>query len=306
MTEPTSIPDDETIEIPRSVLLTDQLLPRDTSSFSRGDQAAVDERVTLDVIDPLLEDSADDIRILYVDDTPADGTAVTETLEAFDERFEVVTETTVVEALRRLEDERIHCVVSGDDLSNTDGLEFLQIVREQHSDLPFILYASSGSEQVASDAIQAGVTDYVQRPDAGDSHDVLGNRIRRAVEHYQTRAQFWNALLWYQRLVEQGVTGVFAVRDGELVFANQKFGSLLGVDSGAVVGDSLQSVLPAAASDETVASLLADDDGIVEFTARSSDGASNSLVARGAPLRPSDDLWMGVLYERDLDEESPT
>lgn len=42
-----------------------------------------------------------------------------------------------------------------------NGIEFLETVCETYPYLPFILYTGKGSEEVASDAITAGVTDYL-------------------------------------------------------------------------------------------------------------------------------------------------
>ncbi len=62
-----------------------------------------------------------------------------------------------------------------------DGLEFLQAVRERYPDLPFILFTGEGSETVASDAIAAGVTDYLQKGSGTEQYELLANRIRNAV-----------------------------------------------------------------------------------------------------------------------------
>lgn len=40
------------------------------------------------------------------------------------------------------------------------GIEFLEVVRDQYANLPFILFTGQGSDEIASDAISAGVTDY--------------------------------------------------------------------------------------------------------------------------------------------------
>jgi len=43
-----------------------------------------------------------------------------------------------------------------------DRVEFLRDVRERYPDIPFILFTGKGTEEIASDAISAGVTDYLQ------------------------------------------------------------------------------------------------------------------------------------------------
>lgn len=44
-----------------------------------------------------------------------------------------------------------------------DGLDVLERVRGEYPDLPFILFTGKGSEEIASDAISKGVTDYLQK-----------------------------------------------------------------------------------------------------------------------------------------------
>jgi DNA-binding NtrC family response regulator len=60
-------------------------------------------------------------------------------------------------------------------------VDFLRSVRERSARLPFILYTGKGSEEVASEAISQGVTDYLQKKHTGQQYDLLANRIRNAV-----------------------------------------------------------------------------------------------------------------------------
>ncbi|WP_424005260.1 PAS domain-containing protein (plasmid) [Haloarcula salina] len=71
------------------------------------------------------------------------------------------------------------CVVCSLDLDDTDGLAVLRSVRDAYPDLPFVLVASDGSEAVASDAIAAGVTDYL--PTDGGVPTDLVERVDAAV-----------------------------------------------------------------------------------------------------------------------------
>ena len=62
-----------------------------------------------------------------------------------------------------------------------NGLEFLQTVQERYPDLPFILFTSKGIEAIASDAIAASVTDYLQKSSGTEQYELLVNRIRNVV-----------------------------------------------------------------------------------------------------------------------------
>jgi PAS domain S-box-containing protein len=128
------------------------------------------------------ETDCDRITVLAVDDDSNFLTLTANYLERGDDRLTVVTETSVSDALDRLASARIDCVVSDYDLSERDGIEFLETVREEYGDLPFILFTSRGSEEVASEAISAGVTDYLQKGSSSDQYELLSNRIVNSVD----------------------------------------------------------------------------------------------------------------------------
>lgn len=128
------------------------------------------------------------MNVLCVDDD-ADFLALT---SAFLERklpsATVRTTTEVDAALDSLAAEPAHCIVSDYEMPGRTGLDFLRIVREEHPEIPFILFTGQGSEEIASEAISAGVTDYLQKRGAAQ-YDRLVTRIRNAVAQYQTERE---------------------------------------------------------------------------------------------------------------------
>jgi PAS domain S-box-containing protein len=125
------------------------------------------------------------IRVLHVDDQPDFAALTAELLEREDERFQVETASSAAEGLTRLTDGTVDCVISDYDMPGQDGIEFLEAVREEYPDLPFVLYTATGNEAVASEAISAGVTDYVQKGSEARQRDVLAHRIENAVERHR-------------------------------------------------------------------------------------------------------------------------
>ncbi|WP_226010880.1 response regulator [Halomicrobium salinisoli] len=127
------------------------------------------------------------IRVLQVDDDEALAATVTSFLERVSDRITTISETNAVDALSRLESTDVDCVVTDYQMPRMDGIELVEAVREEYPDLPCILYTGEGSEAVASDAIAAGATDYLQKRPETEQYELLANRIENAVESYRAR-----------------------------------------------------------------------------------------------------------------------
>ena len=123
----------------------------------------------------------DGINVLLVDDEPGITDLTASFLEREDDRFCIQTATSADEGLAIINDCRPDCIVSDYEMPEMDGIEFLQTVREKFPTLPFILFTGKGSETVASDAIAADVTDYLQKGSGAERYKLLTNRICNAV-----------------------------------------------------------------------------------------------------------------------------
>jgi len=128
------------------------------------------------------------IRVLHVDDEPEFTDLTATYLEREDDRITVETATGATEGLDQLTD-RIDCIISDYEMPQTNGIEFLETVRERYPDLPFILYTGKGSEEVASEAISAGVTDYLQKGHGAEQYELLTNRLTNAVDQARTQIE---------------------------------------------------------------------------------------------------------------------
>ena len=127
------------------------------------------------------------IRILHVDDDIDFAEMATAFVEREDDQFETETAGSASDGLTRLADSTFDCVISDYDMPHQNGLEFLKTVQEDYPEFPFILYTGKGSEEVASDAISAGASDYIQKESGTDHFCVLAERIKTLVE--RTRAE---------------------------------------------------------------------------------------------------------------------
>lgn len=144
------------------------------------------------------------IRILHVDDEPDFADLAATFLTREDDRFEVETATNVAEGLELLEQSVFDCIVSDHDMPGQNGIEFLEAVRENYPDLPFVLFTGKGSEEVASDAISAGVSDYLQKGSGTDRYGLLANRITNLVSQYRTEGQLETRAEQQRRVADLG------------------------------------------------------------------------------------------------------
>lgn len=118
--------------------------------------------------------------VLVVDDDPGYVDLVENYLERDD--VEAITETNALDAFAHIEGNDVDCVVSDYKMPMLDGLDLLREVRRSYPDLPFVMLTNKGSEEVASEAIQSGVSDYVLKGVEPEQLEQLGDRIRDLVE----------------------------------------------------------------------------------------------------------------------------
>ncbi len=278
------------IRIPRSALRGSPRVARESTPLIRGGITEQPEEELIEIPAPAnLGKETDPVRVLHVDDDPEIVEVTQLFLERINEDFTVLSETSVVAALDRLGDEDVDCIVSDYEMPNTDGLEFLQIVRERYPDLPFILFTGKGSEEIASKAIAADVTDYMQKGARSDQYEVLANRVENAVEQYRTQQQFWNALSWYQRLVEQELAGVFIVQDGEFVYVNEKLADIFEYGQTELIGQSPLTIVTERDHDLVTAELIEHEETPTEtfqyqFTGQRSDETELDIEIHGGAI----------------------
>jgi len=183
---------------------------------------------------------AESICILHVDDDSSFLELSAEFLAQEDNRFAIDTATSPDDGMEVLEHRSVDCVISDYQMPETNGIEFLEAVRETNPELPFILFTGEGSEKVASDAISVGATDYLQKQTGTEQYQLLANRVVNAVESYQTQRE----LRQYQRLVETVGDPMYILdADGKVTLANQALAEMLGYERSAVLGMNVREFL---------------------------------------------------------------
>ncbi len=117
------------------------------------------------------------LRILHLEDNPADALLVRDLLEHDSLSADIRLVSNRAEFLAALESQKWDVLISDYKLPDFTGLDALKIVREKLPLLPFILMSGTIGEHAAIESLKAGATDYVLK----QNRDRLPSAVRRAV-----------------------------------------------------------------------------------------------------------------------------
>lgn len=200
------------------------------------------------------------IRVLLVDDDQNDANLTATAVEREDSRIQVETVQGTQAGLERLANDSFDCIVADYDMGEENGIAFLKRVRESQPHLPFILYTGKGSEEIASEAISAGVADYLQKGGGPSQYPVLANRIINAVEQERARQELAASQERLSMFFEQSPLGVIEWDETfSVVRMNEAAEEILGYDEAELRGSSWEQIVPSSdreAVEEVVSELL--------------------------------------------------
>jgi PAS domain S-box-containing protein len=184
------------------------------------------------------------IQVLHVDDDSKFLKLTATYLEQESSQLRVESKERVDEALEYLTSNTADCIVSDYEMPRKDGLKFLRLVRQDYPHVPFILFTGKGSEAVASDAISAGVTDYLQKG-GPETYELLSNRIERAASEARLREHRRNIGQDPLELLEQLDDPLYALtEDCVFTYVNEAATELFEMDEEELLGNCLWELLP--------------------------------------------------------------
>ncbi|WP_158293601.1 ATP-binding protein [Halorubrum sp. GN12_10-3_MGM] len=198
------------------------------------------------------------ISVVHVDDDPAVTELTATYLQRHDNRISVTTATTATAAFDHITN-AIDCVISDYEMPGTDGIELLSMVRAEYPDLPFILFTGKGSEAIASEAISAGVTDYLQKDTNVEQYTLLANRVLNAVTQRQaervaeTERQRFQSL--FDELTQPAVEIEYDAGDPIVQQVNAAFEAVFSYPATDIVGHSLDTEIVPEEDQDTAAQL---------------------------------------------------
>ena len=125
------------------------------------------------------------LRILHVEDSPADSELIHRNLRQNGIEAEIILVDSRAGFERSLAEESVDLVISDYTMPQWDGLEALELVRSRDRELPFIFVSGNLGEERAIEAIKLGATDYILK----DRMSRMPLAVRRAIQESRDRSR---------------------------------------------------------------------------------------------------------------------
>ncbi|MHC3380456.1 PAS domain S-box protein [Haloarcula sp. H-GB5] len=179
------------------------------------------------------------VRVLHVDDEPDFADLTAAYLERTMDSFSVDTAMRADEVIADRPQDTYDCIISDYDMPGMNGLEFLERIREDAPKFPFILYTGKGSEEIAAEAISAGVTDYIQKESGTSQYTVLANRVQNAVEARRDELQVTRG----HHAMNAAWDGISTLdNEGRFTYLNDAYAATFGYERDELLGEHWQKI----------------------------------------------------------------
>jgi PAS domain S-box-containing protein len=250
------------------------------------------------------------VRILIVDGT-ATAPETASILEG--DRNAVRVAGSVSEARVKMRERQPDVVVTEHQLPDGSGLDLLCELRSTYEMLPVVVYTAHGSEQVASECIEAGVSAYIPK-DGGDAAEQLRETVTELsapAESDGDSALPEPSARHILRAVDEAPVGITlsdpSLPDNPLVYANEGYTRLTGYSSDAVRGRNCRFLQGPDTDGESVARMREavnnEETCSVELLNYREDGTPFWNRVTLAPLYEDGELSHFVGFQEDVTEQ---
>jgi CheY-like chemotaxis protein len=143
------------------------------------------------------------IRVLLVDDDQDLLTIAEKFLTQHEEDFRVTAVRSAQKAIERLTTDDFDAIVVDYQMPKINGLQFLENLRKEGNQIPFIIFTGRGREEVAMQALNLGADFYVKKGgDATSAYGELAHKIRQVVDFRRTEAALLRSEERYRQTFE--------------------------------------------------------------------------------------------------------
>ncbi len=171
------------------------------------------------------------IEVLLVDDDENTLNIASTYLRRDDPIFQIATSVSAEEAMSILKEKEFDVVISDYEMPNgKSGLEFLEAVKAQRPNMPFIIFTGRGREEVAIRALNLGADSYVTK--GGDAKIVyaeLAHTIRSVVAHRRAELALQESDARFRAAFDGAAIGMALVEfNSKILDCNQALCQMLG------------------------------------------------------------------------------
>lgn len=167
------------------------------------------------------------VRLLIVDDNADDRELVLREISRDIPDFEAVEVSDLISFSQALEQDPFDVVITDYRMYCTDGLSVVRQVKAKWPDTAIIMFTGTGSEEVAVEAMKAGVDDYVLKTPRHFPR--LRKAVETALRAHRQRKKLDQAELRYKALFDTVPVGLFRCTPlGKILDVNPAFALLLG------------------------------------------------------------------------------
>ena len=148
------------------------------------------------------------LKLLLIEDSPGDARLIQEELSiGMDEFFDVVTATTLQEALTNIEKDKFDVILSDLGLPDSQGIETFLKIHDKEKGSPIIILSNNKDESLALSAVQKGAQDYLVKGEVDKT--LLTRTIRHAIERHKVYKELQESkaeLEKYKQLAEEAIS----------------------------------------------------------------------------------------------------
>jgi len=169
------------------------------------------------------------VRILIIDDNPDDRLlAIRELSRAFSDLIvEQIAEAEGLEQILSASNFDFDLVITDYRLRWSDGISVLRAIKAQYPALPVVMFTNSGNEEIAVEAMKAGLDDYVIK--SPNRYFRLPVAVRSSLEQARQRQALKEAETRYSDLFDRVPVGLYRIApNGKMLEANPAMVQLLG------------------------------------------------------------------------------
>ena len=177
------------------------------------------------------------IRVLQVDDDAGFLAVAKQCLEE-QGQFQVDTALCAEEAIEKLRDSEYDAVVADYQMPGKNGLELLKELRQEGRDIPFILFTCKGKEEVAIEALNSGVEQYIDKQgDAEATYEELKCSIYNVVKKQRTEKRLKESENLLRQITEN-MQDMLLLTDENLIctYASSSIKWILGYEPSEIIG----------------------------------------------------------------------